>query len=478
MNKENLLKKLFEKYYKSNAIHFDPLPPSGSYREYYRIKNNGISAIGVYNNDRKENEAFISFTKQFLSNKLNVPDLFEEQLDNNIYLLEDLGDETLFSKIVGLRKEENYEEKIIELYKSVLTELPKFQIDIAEQFDYTHCYPRKEFDRQSMLWDLSYFKYYFLKLAKISFNEQLIEDDFHTFTDFLLSADSKYFLYRDFQSRNVMLKNAKPYFIDYQGGRKGPLQYDVASLLFDAKAELTFDMRSELLNFYTSLIKEKYGIDKYNFIEYYKPFILIRILQAMGAYGFRGFYERKSHFLKSIPPALKNMEWLLNNWDTSLKLPHLFKCLEQMINSDELRKHSYPLLNENNLTVTVHSFSYKKGLPADNTGNGGGFIFDCRAIHNPGRYEQYKEQTGKDKDVIEFLKKESDVDKFLENAFNLVDAAVENYITRGFTNLMVSFGCTGGQHRSVYCAEEMAKHLHDKYKVKVKLTHSELSKAS
>jgi aminoglycoside/choline kinase family phosphotransferase len=474
MDKEKFLKNLFQEHFKKDAINYDPLPPSGSYREYYRIKSNEHSAIGVYNNDRKENEAFISFTKQFLSNKLKVPQLYRENLNENIYLLEDLGDETLFSKIVSLRKENNKEERIVDIYKTVLMELPKFQIEAAKEFDYSRCYPRKEFDRQSMLWDLSYFKYYFLKLAKISFNEQLIEDDFQIFTDFLLSADSKYFLYRDFQSRNVMLKDEKPYFIDYQGGRRGPLQYDVASILFDAKAELTFEMRTELLNFYTSLIKNKHGLDKYDFIEYYKPFILIRILQAMGAYGFRGFYERKSHFLKSIPPALKNMEWLLNNWDTSLKLPHLFKCLELMINSDELRKHSYPLLNESKLTVTVRSFSYKKGLPADNSGNGGGFIFDCRSIHNPGRYEQYKDQTGKDKDVIDFLKKESDVDKFLENTFNLVDSSVENYITRGFTNLMVGFGCTGGQHRSVYCADEMAKHLHEKYKVNVILLHSEL----
>lgn len=476
MNKEILLKNLFEKHFNSPALNYDPLPPSGSYREYYRIVNNHSSAIGVFNKDRKENEAFISFTKQFLSHNLNVPELYEADLDKDIYLLEDLGDETLFSKILKLRKLDDHEDKIIDLYKVVLNELPKFQINAAQDFDYTHCYPRKEFDRQSMLWDLSYFKYYFLKLAKISFNEQLIEDDFHSFAEFLLTADSKYFLYRDFQSRNVMLKNDTPYFIDYQGGRRGPLQYDVASLLFDAKAELTFEMRTELLDYYTSQLKTKYGINKYSFIEYYKPFILVRILQAMGAYGFRGFYERKSHFLKSIPPALKNMEWLLNNWDTSLKLPHLFHCLEQMIKSDELSKYSYPLLNESNLTVTVKSFSYKKGIPTDNTGNGGGFVFDCRSIHNPGRYEQYKNQTGKDNDVIEFLKKESDVDKFLENAFNLVDSSVENYITRGFTNLLVSFGCTGGQHRSVYCAEEMVKHLKEKYKVKVKLLHSELEK--
>ncbi|MFO7524355.1 MAG: RNase adapter RapZ [Ignavibacteriaceae bacterium] len=476
MNKENLLKNLFREYFKSEAIHYDPLPPSGSYREYYRLKNDEVTSIGVYNNDRKENEAFISFTNQFTSKNLNVPKLYIENLNSEVYLLEDLGDETLFSRIVGLRKEDNYENKIIGLYKSVLTELPKFQIEAAKDFNYTHCYPRKEFDRQSMLWDLSYFKYYFLKLAKIPFNEQLIEDDFNNFTDFLLTADSKYFLYRDFQSRNVMLKNDTPYFIDYQGGRKGPLQYDIASLLFDAKAELTFDMRTELLDFYVSSISETHGIDRYDFIEYYKPFILIRILQAMGAYGFRGFYERKSHFLKSIPPALKNMEWLLNNWDTSLKLPHLFKCLEQTIASDELRKYSYPLLNESSLTVTVQSFSYKKGIPDDVSGNGGGYVFDCRAIHNPGRYEQYKEQTGKDKDVIDFLKKESDIDKFLENAFSLVDTSVENYISRGFANLTVNFGCTGGQHRSVYCAEEMTKHLHEKYKINVLLNHLELNK--
>lgn len=474
MNKEQLLKNLFTEYFKSEPKSYDPLPPSGSYREYYRITNNSHSAIGVFNEDRKENEAFVSFSKQFLSHKLNVPAIYLEDLENSIYLIEDLGDTTLFSRLGELRQSEKSEPEIIKVYKEVLTTLTKFQITAAENFDYTHCYPRKEFDRQSMLWDLSYFKYYFLKLAKIPFNEQLIEDDFNDFTNFLLQADSKYFLYRDFQSRNIMYKNDLPYFIDYQGGRKGSLQYDVASLLFDAKAELTFEMRDELLGFYLSSLEKIYKINPADFKKFYKPYVLIRILQAMGAYGFRGFYERKSHFLKSIPPALLNLEWLLNNWDTSLKLPHLFKALEQTIQSDELRKFRYPLVDENNLTVKIKSFSYKKGIPEDKSGNGGGFVFDCRAIHNPGRYEQYKNFTGKDQDVIDFLERESDADRFLDNVFHIVDAAVENYITRGFANLMVTFGCTGGQHRSVYCAENLSSHLQDKYKVKVELNHREL----
>jgi len=339
--------------------------------------------------------------------------------------------------------------------------------------NYKVCYPRGRFDRQSIAWDLNYFKYYFLRLAGIPFNEQALEDDFDRLTEFLLSADQEYFLYRDFQSRNVMLREGNPFFLDYQGGRKGALQYDVASLLYDAKADLPPELRQQLLDHYLDQLAAFIRGDRDAFMRHYYAYVYVRIMQALGAYGFRGFYERKAHFLQSVPYALKNLRWLLHHVQLPIALPTLIGAFHSMLASEKLQG----LASEaDNLAVRVFSFSFHRGLPKDETGNGGGFIFDGRSLPNPGREERFKSLTGKDAPVIDYLNQQESVHQFLASVMSLVDASVSSYQRRGFKNLMVSFGCTGGQHRSVYLAEQLAKHLRGRNGVEVVVQHRELQR--
>ena len=444
------------------------LPLSGSSRQYYRINTDTESFIAAYNEDVKENNAFISFTEALLEKQLNVPLVLAVSEDKKMYILEDLGDTTLFSVLNEKRTNEDIPESVIQLYKQTLSQLPKIQVEGAESIDFTQCYPRSAFDKQSMMWDLNYFKYYFLKLAGISFDEQKLEDDFQAFTDYLLTADSNYFLYRDFQSRNIMIFNEQPYFIDYQGGRKGALQYDVASLLYDAKANLPDEVRETLLNHYCNELSNYVIFDREKFHDYYYGFVLIRIMQAMGAYGFRGFYEKKELFLLSIPYAIENMKNILETKSLPIEIPTLWNTLKELCKNEKLMNIAH-----NKLHVSINSFSYKKGIPQDTSGNGGGFVFDCRLLHNPGKYEQYKQLNGKDEEVIAFLDSEPEVAEYLSNIYGIIDAAVAKYIRRNFTSLMISFGCTGGQHRSVYCAEQVAKHINEKFDVEMKIRHIE-----
>ncbi len=461
---------LYENHFGEEMTAFELLPGSGSYREYCRMKSKNHQAIGAYNADVKENRAFISFSHHFFTQGMPVPEIYAVNADETCYLQEDLGDLTLFDYLSKTREREGFSPKIVQVYKRVLQELPRLQIFAGQGIDYSACYPRAAFDEQSMMWDLNYFKYYFLKLAKIPFDEQLLEDDFKTFTQYLLQAENNYFLYRDFQSRNIMLRDNKVAFIDYQGGRKGPLQYDLASLLYDAKADIPQDIRNQLLDFYLDELEKYQAVDRDRFKAFYSAYVLIRIMQAMGAYGFRGFYEKKEHFLKSIPFALDNLDYLLANHSIPVPLKELFKVLKAVSESDYLREIGQ---QKQELTVRVCSFSYKKGLPEDPSGNGGGYVFDCRAIHNPGRYDEYKQLTGRDQEVIDFLESRSEIADFLKHVYALVDQSVGVYQKRGFTNLSVSFGCTGGQHRSVYAAEQMARHLENNFKLKVVLTHRE-----
>ncbi len=451
------------------------LPSSGSYRQYFRIKGRDKTAIGVFNKDIKENEAFFSFTKHFLKNNLNVPEIYSVSPDNKIYLIKDLGDTTLFSIVLQQQKKSGFSEDIIELYKKTINELPKFQITAGKGIDYSRCYPRPAFDKQSMLWDFNYFKYYFLKLAKIPFDEHKLENDFQRFTDFLLEADKNYFMYRDFQSRNIMIFKNCPYFIDYQGGRNGALQYDIASLLFQVKAAIPNDIKNYLLEYYLSNLGKYISVNSKEFKKYYWGFVYLRLLQVLGAYGFRGLYEKKSHFLQSIPTAIENLKWLLQNIVLSVKLPTLMNVLNSLTeNLPESARHGRVSKQpHSNLKITINSFSYKKGIPDDKTENGGGFVFDCRALPNPGKSEELKHFTGKDKQVIEFLEREKEVEEFFNYVFSIIDKSVEKYLERNFTDLMVNFGCTGGQHRSVFCAEKLTNHLKEKYNVKIILTHTE-----
>ena len=351
------------------------------------------------------------------------------------------------------------------------------QIEGGTGMDYDICYPSKAFDKQSILWDFNYFKYYFLKLANQPFDEMALEQDVHKLAEYLLEADNSYFMFRDFQTRNIMIKNGEPYFIDYQGGRQGALQYDLASLLFQAKANIPPDIRKELLEHYLQSVSQFIEVDRQQFIDHYYGFVLIRCIQVLGAYGFRGLYERKEHFLKSIPFALRNIKWLLEHTELPIAIPNLKQALQSIIDSKQFEPFDKIKASSSLLKVSVKSFSYKiTGVPSDPSGNGGGFVFDCRFIHNPGRYEPYKKLTGRDEPVINFLKHHSEMGAYLNNVYRIVGAAVEDYLERSFTHLMVSFGCTGGQHRSVYAADMLAKYLKEKYGVEVLLEHIEQEK--
>jgi aminoglycoside/choline kinase family phosphotransferase len=472
---QHYLKILFEDWSHEEALSIRPLAQSGSYRKYFRISGKEKTAIGVFSPDKKENKAFISFTKHFLKKGLNVPKLYDQQLKENIYLIEDLGDTTLFSLVEKEKANDSFSDKTLGYYREALSHLIRFQIDGGKGLDYSVCFPRVKFDQQSILWDLNYFKYYFLKLAKIPFDEQKLEDDFKTFTQFLLSAGTNYFMYRDFQSRNILVHNNQLYFIDYQGGRRGALQYDVASLLFQAKVNLEPQRREELLEFYLRDANQRSEIRSQRFKKYYYEYVLIRLLQTLGAYGFRGYYENKSHFLLSIPFALKNLQWLLDNNHIPKKLPEMKRILDLIINNEELKKFELNQLSKK-LKVTINSFSYKEGIPKDYSGNGGGFVFDCRALENPGRYPEYVNSNGLDDDVINFLSNKRDVIEFLQSVYSILDDSVKNYIQRDFKDLMISFGCTGGQHRSVYCAENLARHLKENFNIVVEVNHTQLSK--
>lgn len=472
---EDNLKALFKKTFGSAPETMTPLKGDGSARRLFRLGGAGRSVIGAVGPDKLENAAFVEFSKHFRTEGLPVPEIYASELSKNIYLEEDLGELTLFQFLLNERTGPDFPASVLAAYKKALDWLPRFQMRAGPTLDYKYCYPRGSFDRQSIMWDLNYFKYYFLRLSKIQFNEAKLEDDFTALTAFLLEADTSYFVYRDFQSRNVMLRDGEPSFIDYQGGRKGALQYDVASLLYDAKADIPPETRLELLEYYLKAAQTAGKVDKAGFMRHFYAYVYIRIMQALGAYGLRGFYEGKTQFLQSVPYAVKNIEWLLRRAEVPVKLPELTRIFKSMAASSYLRQFGATKLG---LTVRVSSFSYRKGLPADESGHGGGFVFDCRFLPNPGREEKFAPLTGKDAEVIAYLAGTPQTGVFLEGVFGLVDPAVENYQSRNFTNLMVSFGCTGGRHRSVYCAEQLKKHLTEKYKVKVELSHRELETIS
>src|ERR1700688_1883444 len=471
----DVLKNLFEQHFHAPVEQVQPLQGQlgGSGRKIIRLTGAGISAVGILYDVREENAAFLEFSRHFRRHGLPVPEIYAQDLDHGAYIEEDLGDTSLFEFLSQHRAGDQIDLSVVEAYRKVIAALPKFQIEAGRDLNYKVCYPRGSFDRQSISWDLNYFKYYFLRLAGIPFSEQALEDDFSRLTKFLLSAGRDCFLYRDFQSRNIMLRDGQPFFLDYQGGRKGALQYDVASLLYDAKADLPPGLRQQLLDLYVDKLGGFIKVDREAFLHYYYAYVYVRILQALGAYGFRGFYERKAHFLQSVPYALKNLRWLMHNVKLAIALPTLMEAFNSMLASEKLQG----LASEaDNLTVRIMSFSFHRGMPKDESGHGGGFVFDGRSLPNPGREERFKSLTGKDAPVIEYLNQQESVHQYLASVMSLVDASVNNYQKRGFKNLMVSFGCTGGQHRSVYLAEQAAKRLRGRDGVAVVLRHRELGK--
>ncbi|MGD1079533.1 MAG: RNase adapter RapZ [Candidatus Sulfotelmatobacter sp.] len=471
----DVLRNLFEQHFHVPVERLQPLQGQlgGSGRKIIRLAAGNISAVGILYDVREENAAFLEFSGHFRKHGLPVPEIYAQDLDHGAYLEEDLGDTSLFEFLSKHRAGDQIALSVVEAYRKVIAILPRFQIEAGHDLNYKVCYPRGSFDRQSISWDLNYFKYYFLRLAGIAFSEQALEDDFSRLTKFLLSAGRDYFLYRDFQSRNIMLRDGQPLFLDYQGGRKGALQYDVASLLYDAKADLPPELRQQLLDHYLDTLAGFVDLKRETFMQHYYAYVYIRIMQALGAYGFRGFYERKVHFLQSVPYALKNLRWLLHNVALPIALPTLTAAFHSMLASEKLQGLAS---DADNLVVRIFSFSFHRGLPKDESGNGGGFIFDGRSLPNPGREERFKMLTGRDAPVIDYLNQQESVHQFLASVMSLVDASVNNYQSRGFKNLMVSFGCTGGQHRSVYLAEQVAKRLQGRSGVEVVLRHRELEK--
>jgi len=471
----DVLRKLFEQHFQAPAERVQALQGDlgGSGRKIIRLSNDKASAIGILYSGREENVAFLEFSKHFRRHGLPVAEIYAEDLDHGAYLEEDLGDTTLFEFLTKNRNGDTIAPPVVEAYRKVVAVLPRFQVEAAHDLDYSFCYPIASFDRQSIAWDLNYFKYYFLRLAGIPFNEHALENDFNRLIEFLLSAPRDYFLYRDFQSRNIMLRDGQPYFVDYQGGRKGALQYDIASLLYDAKADLPPELREHLLYDYLRALANFIPVDREAFLRYFYPYVYVRIMQALGAYGYRGFFERRAHFLQSVPYALKNIRWLLHNVQLPIELSTLLGAFQSMLASEKLQG----LASEaDNLVIRIFSFSFHHELPKDETGNGGGFIFDGRSLPNPGREARFKSLTGRDAPVIEYLHQQESVHQYLAGVFSLIDASVENYQQRGFKNLMVSFGCTGGQHRSVYLAEQLAKHLRGRNGIEVVVRHLELEK--
>src|ERR1700732_916393 len=471
----DVLKNLFEQRFHLPVERLQPLQGQlgGSGRRIIRLTGGDTSAIGILYDVREENAAFLEFSRHFRRHGLPVPEIYGEDLDHGAYLEEDLGDTSLFEFLSKHRSGDRIDPAVIEAYRKVIATLPRFQVEAGRDLNYKVCYPRGSFDRQSISWDLNYFKYYFLRLAGIPFSEQALEDDFRNLTKFLLSAGRDCFLYRDFQSRNIMLRDGQPFFLDYQGGRKGALQYDVASLLYDAKADLPPELRQELLDHYLDTLAGFVVVKPETFMQYYYAYVYVRIMQALGAYGFRGFYERKAHFLQSVPYALKNLRWLLHNVTLPIGLPTLMDAFNSMLGSEKLQSLAS---DAENLTVRVFSFSFHRGWPKDETGNGGGFVFDGRNLPNPGRDERFKALTGRDAPAIDYLNQQESVHQFMAGVLSLVDASVSGYLTRGFKSLMVSFGCTGGQHRSVFLAEQLAKRLRGRNGVDVVVRHIELEK--
>src|ERR1700694_2743221 len=470
-----VLKRLFEQHFHSPVERVQPLQGQlgGSGRKIIRLSSEKLSAIGILYDVREENFAFLEFSRHFRRRGLPVPEIYAEDLSHGAYLEEDFGSTTLFEFLSDHRNGATIAPEAVEAYRKLVAVCPRFQVEAGRDLNYKVCYPRASFDRQSIAWDLNYFKYYFLKLANVPFSEQALEDDFSRLTKFLLSANRDYFLYRDFQSRNVMLRDGQPFFVDYQGGRRGALQYDIASLLYDAKADLPPELRLQLLDHYLDELAGFVDLGRDAFMQHYYAYVYVRIMQALGAYGFRGFYERKVHFLQSVPYALKNLRWLQHNVTLPIALPTLTAAFHGMLASEKLQGLAS---DADNLVVRIFSFSFHRGIPEDTSGNGGGPVFDGRHLPNPGREERFKPLTGKDELVIEYLNQNDIVHRFLRDTMSIVDEHVSAFQKRRFKHLMLSFGCTGGQHRSVYLAEEVAKRLRGRDGIEVILVHRELER--
>ena len=468
------ISELYQSWCGKTPQQVDVLPQSGSDRRYFRLHDaRGKTVIGTAGANIAENETFIYFSEVFYAKGLPVPQVLAVNDDKTIYLQEDFGNTSLLNMLEA----QGYSTAVYNLFRESLHQLARLQVHGNEDLDYERCLTNKEFGKQAILADLLYFKYYFLDALRKPYDKQKLIDDFEALSSYLTFTEFKFFMFRDFQSRNILVDaNNKVHFIDFQGGMKGAPQYDVASMIWQARANLPDNWKAALLEDYMNSFEDILGhpLDRAVFSSQYNGYVLIRLLQVLGAYGFRGLFERKAQFLTSIPLALQNLKWFIENNSLGIAVPEFKRVLELCVDEEIIQRFT-PIQADADtpLTVKICSFSYKKGIPQDASGNGGGFVFDCRGIDNPGRHETYKTITGRDKPVMEYLERQTRMQDFLNSVFDLVDISVEEYIRRGFANLAVNFGCTGGQHRSVYAADALARHLKNKYKVNVAVYHVE-----
>ena len=457
----------------SGKVEIHSLKQAGSNRQYFRLAKGTESFILTYNpTNVQENHAFVSFTNHFTDQGLCVPSIEFVDPQKQFYVQSDLGDLSLFD----VMQQEGFSENVKSLFQKTCRSLAQLQIVGGKNIDYSNCIATRSFDKQAIYSDLLYFLYYFVRALDLPYDKNLLLNDFEMLSSYLMQEENQFFMHRDCQSRNVMIKDEKIWFIDYQGGMQGALQYDIASLLWQARAQMPYAWRDELVNYYFDHANEllEGTLRKQDFMANYDGFVLIRMLQTLGAYGFRGLFERKPHFIASIPFALNNLKWFLENKSLPIRLPALQKVLQAIVADEVLEKFATVTAGPDcKLTVHINSFSYRKGIPEDQFGNGGGYVFDCRGILNPGRLDEYKTLTGRDKPVQEFLMHKTNMSSFLQHVFGMIDISVEDYIKRSFEGLTISFGCTGGQHRSVFAADKLAEHLRDKYKLNTIVRHIE-----
>lgn len=466
------IKELFSRISKSEITGIDKLPPAGSERQYYRLHTNEASFIATHGANIKENETFVYFSRHFTAKQLRTANVLAVNEDKSIYLQQDFGSTSLLDKLEHL----GFTPEVYALYQQSLEQLALLQVKGDEGLDYGQCLTNTSFGKEAIMADLLYFKYYFLDALRRPYDKQKLIKDFEALSTYLSHTEYQFFMFRDFQSRNIMVDSKNVvHFIDYQGGMKGAPQYDVASLLWQAKANLPDEWKQNLLEDYLNSFGNILGapVNKEVFRSQYNGYVLIRLLQVLGAYGFRGLFERKAHFLTSIPLALQNLKWFISNQNIGIALPEFKKVLEICVDDAVINEFTtVQATADTPLLIDIRSFSFlQNGYPEDNSGNGGGFVFDMRGILNPGRFEEYKHLSGLDKPVKDFLEQRTKMPDFLNSMFSMVDISVEEYIKRNFAYLAISFGCTGGQHRSVYAAEALARHLRNKFKVKVELRH-------
>ena len=465
------IEKLFNTIYPQAWDAIQKIPQSGGDRMYFRISHGHQSWIATYNLNSKETKTFIYFANHFYEKGMPVPKVLAVNDTYTVYLQEDLGSVSLLDVL----EKEGKTEEVFLLFQKSITALAKLQIEGAKGLDYNYCLTSKNFGKHSILTDLLYYKYYFLDTLQYPYDKQALIDEFELLSDQLAVSNFDNFMFRDFQSRNIMVNNGEVFFIDFQGGMQGGLPYDIASLLWQAKAELSNEWKEKLFNHYITELQKLLPtpLDVNEFKKQYYGFVLLRLLQVLGAYGFRGLFERKAHFLTSIPLGLLNLKNFLKVYSLDKDTPVFASILNWMVGEEVIQRFTPPKADEHTpLVITINSFSYKKGIPEDGSDNGGGFVFDMRGILNPGRIEEYKKQSGLDKPVQDFLEQKTKMNTFLNSVWDLIDITVEDYLNRGFESLQINFGCTGGQHRSVFAAEQTARHLRNKYKIKTLITHT------